>query len=69
MTISVLQQNRLPWYGHVLWKEDNDWVKKCMEYDVEGAKPRGRPKETWREIVEKDCQARELNKEDAMDRN
>jgi len=30
--ISVLQQNRLRWYGHVLRKEDNDWVKKCMEY-------------------------------------
>jgi len=25
-----------------------------MEYEVEGAKPRGRPKKTWREIVEKD---------------
>jgi len=23
--ISVLQQNRLWWYGHVLQKEDNDW--------------------------------------------
>jgi len=34
--ISVLQQNRLQWYGHVLRKEDNDWVKKCMEYEVEG---------------------------------
>jgi len=26
--ISVLQQNRLRWYGHGLQKEDNDWVKK-----------------------------------------
>jgi len=26
------------------------------------------PKKTWREIVDKDCQARKLNKEDAMDR-
>jgi len=42
--ISVLQRNRLRWYGHVLRKEDNNWVKKCMEYEVEGAKPRGRPK-------------------------
>ena len=25
--ISVLQQNRLQWYGPVLQKEDNDWVK------------------------------------------
>ena len=50
--ISVLQRNRLRWYGHVLRKEDNDWVKKCMEYEVEGARSRGRPKKTWREIVD-----------------
>jgi len=41
--ISVLQQNRLRWYGHVMRKEDNDWVQKCMKYEVEGARPRGRP--------------------------
>ena len=33
--ISVLQRNRLRWYGHVLRKADNDWVKKCMEYELE----------------------------------
>jgi len=32
--ILVLQQNRLWWYGYVLRKEDNDWVKKCLEYEV-----------------------------------
>jgi len=53
----------------VLRKEDNDLVKKCMEYEVGGARPRGRPKKTCREIVEKDCQASKLNREDAMDRN
>jgi len=26
-----------------------------MEYEVEGTRPRGRPKKTWRQIVEKDC--------------
>ena len=36
---------------------------------MEGARPRGRPKKTWREIVEKDCRARGLNREDAMDRS
>jgi len=39
-----------------------------MEYEVEGSRPRGRPKKTWREIVEKDCQAHRLNREYAMDR-
>jgi len=64
----VLQQNRFQWYGHVLRKEDNDWVKKCMEYEVEGVRPRGRrPKKASREVVEKDCQARGLNRENAMD--
>jgi len=37
----VLQQNRLHWYGHVLRNDDDDWVKKCMEYEVEGPRPRG----------------------------
>jgi len=57
----VLQQNRLR-------KDDDDWVKKCMEYEAEGPRPRGRPKRTWREVVQEDCQARKLNKEDAMNR-
>ena len=42
----VLQQNRLRWYGRVLRKDDDDWVKKCMEYEVQGPRPRGRPKRT-----------------------
>jgi len=67
--ILVLQQNRLRLYGHVLQKKDNYWVKKCVEYELEGARPRGRPKETWREIVEKDCQACKLNRENAMGRS
>ena len=56
-------------YRHVLQKEDNDSVKKCMEYNVEGARPRGRPKKTWTEIVPKDCQSRKLNMEDDMHHN
>jgi len=29
----------------VLRKDDDDWVKKSMEYEVEGSRPRGRPGE------------------------
>jgi len=64
----VLQQNRQQLYGHVFQKEDDDnWVKKCVEYEVQGPRRRGRPKRTWREVVKKDCQARKLSTEDAMD--
>jgi len=68
MTALVLQQNRLRWYGHVLRKDDDDWVKKCMEYEVQGPRPRGRPKRTWREVVREDCLAHKTGREDAMDR-
>jgi len=36
-----------------LQKEDNDLVKECRKYEVEGARPRDRPKKTWTEIVQK----------------
>jgi len=57
----VLQQNRLRWYGHTLRKEDDDWVKKCIEYEVEGRRPKGKPKRMW------NCQPRKLNKKYAID--
>jgi len=53
---------------HVLRKED-DWVKKCMEYEVECPRQRGRPKRTWREVVREDCLARKLSTQDAMERS
>jgi len=57
----ILTKNRLRCYGHVLQKEDTDWVKKCMEYEVEGSRPRDRPKEDIERGCAKDCQARNLN--------
>jgi len=39
-----------------------------MEYEVKGSRPKERPKRTWKEVVCEDCQARKLNKEDAVDR-
>jgi len=36
--ILILHQNGLRWYGHVLRKEYTDWLKKCVEYEVEGSR-------------------------------
>ena len=30
----VIQLHRLRWYRHILRKDKNDWVKKCMDYEV-----------------------------------
>ena len=55
----AVKQNRLRWLGHVLQKDDDDWVKKIMLFEVEGK--RGR-------VVEKDVSECGLKKKDAKDR-
>jgi len=38
--------------GMVLRKDENGWVRKCMDFEVDGVRPRGRPKKTWGEVIE-----------------
>ena len=60
---TFIRSGRLRWYGHVMRKGDEDWVKKYMEYRVEGRKPVGRPRKTWLESVEADMAELEIDKE------
>jgi len=46
-------------------KGQSDLVKKCMDYEGEGVRPRGSREKIWTDVVRKDCQTRHLNKEDA----
>ena len=43
---TVIRSGTLRWYGHVMRKSDEDWVKKCMEYRIKG-RPVERPRRTW----------------------
>ena len=51
---TVIRSGRLRWYGHVMRKSDDDWVKKFMEFRVESRRPVRRPRRTWLESVEAD---------------
>ena len=46
---TVIISDRLRWNGHVMSKSDENLVKKCMEFRVEGKRPIGRPRRTWLE--------------------
>jgi len=39
----MIKKSRLGWFGHVERKDDNDWVKHCTTWEVEGIRQRGRP--------------------------
>jgi len=41
----------------------DEWVKTCMDFVVEGVRPKGRPKSTWKEVVNKGCEILKLSKE------
>ncbi len=63
----MLRRARLRWFGHVMRKEDDDWVKRCMNLEVEGNAPKG-PRKTWRKTVEEDMKLKGLKAEDCADR-
>ena len=39
---TVKKSGSLRWYRHVIRKSNEDWLKKCMEFRVEGRRPVGR---------------------------
>ncbi len=51
-----------------LRKYPDDWVRKCMDYEVDGKRPRGRPEKNLKDLWEKDTIARGLSWGDAIDR-
>jgi len=37
-------------------------VKKCVDFEVESVRLRGRTKKNWSEVTEKDCQTQQICK-------
>ena len=44
--MDVIRRGRLRWYGHVMRKQDEDWVKKCISMEVAGKKEAKRETKT-----------------------
>ena len=63
------KKSRLRWFGHVERKDDNDWVKRCITWEVEGIRQKGQPKKTWRDCVKNDMESLGLSQKDAQSKN
>lgn len=68
LVTDIVRRNLLRWLGHVLRKDDDDWVKRTLTYEVEGMRGRGRPRKTWSQVLEKDMKECGMRREDARDR-
>jgi len=50
-------------------EDDNDWVKRCIKWEVEEIRQRGSPKKTLWDIVKNDMESLGLSQKDAQSRN
>ena len=66
--VEVVRQGSLRWLGHVVRKEDDDCVKQAWSFEVEGSRGRGRPRLTWKGMMENLCRGLGLVLEDGYDR-
>ena len=70
MAISeAIKLGRLRWFGHVKRRDEGNWVRKCMDMEIEGKNPKGRPKRTWRQVVKDDLKLMGVEEEEAEDRD
>ncbi|XP_077990971.1 uncharacterized protein LOC144445305 [Glandiceps talaboti] len=59
--VEVARRSSLRWCGHVLRKDEGEGVKRAWNLEVDGKRGRGRPKLTWRSMVEGQCKQIGLN--------
>jgi len=56
-------------FGHVERKDDNDSVKRCITWEVEGFRQTGCPKRIWWDSVKNGMESLGLSQKDAQFRN
>ena len=65
----LAKANSVRWYGHVLRKDKNNFLRRALDLKVKGTRKRGRPKKTRLEAVVEQSRNVGLNQCDANDRS
>jgi len=63
-----IREARLLWYGHVIRREDENYMKGIMTAEVSRCHSRGRQKKRWGDIIQQDMNSLRLKKEHTADR-
>jgi hypothetical protein len=67
--LEVIEEKRLRWFGHVKRMPVNRLPLKVLEWEPEGTRRRGRPKERWLDGVRQSMTNHGLTEEDSRDRD
>lgn len=53
---TVIKSRKWRWIGHTLRKEENDTTRRALDWNPQGNRRRGRPRETWRRTTEREIE-------------
>jgi hypothetical protein len=67
--LEVTEEKRLLWFGHVKRMPGNRLPQTILEWEPEGTRRRGRPKERWIDGVRQSMTNHGLTEEDTRDRD
>jgi hypothetical protein len=67
--LEVIEEKLLRWFGHVKRMPGNRLPLKVLEWEPEGKRRRGRPKERWIDEVRRCMTNHGLTEEDTRDRD
>jgi hypothetical protein len=67
--VEVIEEKQLRWFGHVERMPGNRLPVKILEWEPEGTRRKGRPKERWIDGVRRSMTSHGLTEEDTRDRD
>ena len=65
----VARRRRLRWYGHVMRRENDNWLRKACDLEVSGKACVGRPTQSWSSVVNDDIKTLGIDKNLALNRD
>ena len=60
-----LRKARLKWFGHMERMGEERQVKRIMQAEMQGRRPRGRPRTRWKDVLRRDLEGSGLSFEEA----
>ena len=65
----LMRRKRMQWFGHVQRRDSQEDIRKVSEMEIDGNRPRGRPKQRWSDTINADLRWLDLDSSDVEDRS